>query len=236
MMIKRPPAKAILGARLEPSHMNLVHYLSEQQAEAALQFMEDPSRVEIPPMALDVMTSLLIDKWPVQEYEREVGAPARSARPLLAQALDTYTALDRQALSAGRARRMPTLRDEIRAEKRPRDEVIEDLEARIEWLTCTYEGADDDVVRVMVELGVQSQVAHLYLILKREEGVTIPRERVMNRLYANKPDEAGPRIVEVLVHRLRKKLPSDMRIESIRGVGYRMVSGIGAGGKFSSGS
>ena len=232
-MIKRPPAKAILGARLEPSHMNLVHYLSEQQAEAALQFMDDPSRVEIPPMALDVMTSLLIDKWPVQEYEREVGAPARSARPLLAQALDTYIAIDRQALSAGRARRMPTLRDEIRAEKRPRDEVIEDLEARIEWLTCTYEGADDDVVRVMVELGVQRQVAHLYLILKREEGVTIPRERVMNRLYANKPDEAGPRIVEVLVHRLRKKLPSDMRIESIRGVGYRMVSGIGDGGKFS---
>ena len=80
-----------------------------------------------------------------------------------------------------------------------------------------------------MELGVQRQVAHLYLILKREEGVTIPRERVMNRLYANKPDEAGPRIVEVLVHRLRKKLPSDMRIESIRGVGYRMVSGIGAG-------
>ena len=70
MMNQHPPAKAILAARLEPSHMNLVHYLSEQQAEAALQFMEDPSRVEIPPMALDVMTSLLIDKWPVQDYER----------------------------------------------------------------------------------------------------------------------------------------------------------------------
>lgn len=189
--------------------------------------MEDPARVEMPPMALDVMTSLLIDKWRVEEYEQELGAPARTARPLLAQALDTYIALDRQALSAGRARRMPTLRDEIRAEKRPRDEVIEDLQARIEWLTCTYEGADDDVVRVMVELGVQRQVAHLYLILKRADGVTLPRERIMNRLYANKPDEAEPRIVEVLVHRLRKKLPSDMRIENVWGVGYRMVSGIG---------
>lgn len=224
MMIKRPPAKAILGARLEPSHMNLVHYLSEQQAEAALQFMDDPSRVGLPPMALDVMTSLLIDKWPVQEYEREVGAPARSARPLLAQALDTYIALDRQALAAGRARRMPTLRDEIRAEKRPRDEVIEDLAARIEWLTCTYEGADDEVAQVMAGLGVSKQVAHLFLILKQSAGVTLPRERIMNRLYANKPDDADPKIVDVLVCKLRKKLPSDTRIENVRGVGYRLVS------------
>lgn len=229
MMNQRPPAKAILGARLEPSHMTLVHYLSEQQAEAALQFMADPSRVEIPPMALDVMTSLLIDKWPVQEYEREVGAPARSARPLLAQALDTYTALDRQALATSKSRKKDSLRSEVYASSAPRDEVIEDLLARIEWLTCTYEGSDDDVAQAMVELCVPRQVAHLFLILKREEGITLPRERILNRLYANKPDEADPRIVAVLVRRLRKKLPSDMRIENVWGVGYRMVSGIGAG-------
>lgn len=56
----------------------------------------------------------------------------------------------------------------------------------------------------------------------------------MNRLYANKPDEAGPRIVEVLVHRLRKKLPEDLRVETIRGIGYRLVSTEAAGGQTAS--
>lgn len=220
--------KALLLARLRPTHRQMVDYLTDRQAVLALRFMDAPDLVALPPMALDVLTALLIDRWGTEEYEREIGVPVRSARPLLAQALDTYEALEAGRLAEGRKTRPRSVLDEIRASDLPRDEVIEELSARIEWLTCTYEGADDDVVRVMVELGVQRQVAHLYLILKRDEGVTIPRERVMNRLYANKPDEAGPKIVEVLVHRLRKKLPSDMRIESIRGVGYRMVSGIGA--------
>lgn len=229
-------AKERLVARLEPSHQRLIDYLSERQAVAAIQFMEDPSRLEMPPMALDVMTTILIDRWPVEEYEQEVGVPARSARPLLAQALDTYIAIDRQALTASKSRRKDSLRSEVYASNEPRDEVIEDLLARIEWLTNTYEGADDDTAAVMADLGVGKQVAHLFLILKREEGVTLPRDRIMNRLYANKSDDAEPKIVDVLIHRLRKKLPSDVRIENVWGVGYRMVSGNGAGGKFSSGS
>lgn len=223
MTISSATSKDNLFARLENYHRRLVDYLSEQQAAAALSFIENPERVEMPPMALDVMTSLLIDKWMVEEYEEEVSVPSRSAKAILAQALDTYIALDRSAVSSTKARRKTTLRDDVYASSAPRDEVIEDLLARIEWLTGTNEGADDDVARVMADLGVSKQLAHLYLILKREEGVTIPRERILNRLYANKPDEAEPKIVDVLVHRLRKKLPSDMRIENAWGVGYRLV-------------
>lgn len=224
MMNQHLAAKYRLLSRLEPSHNRMVEYLSERQAVAALQFMEDPTRVEMPPMALDVMTSLLIDKWAIEEYECEIGAPARSARPLLAQALDTYIAIDRQTLAYGRARKTKTLRNESIEDTRKRDEVIEDLVSRIEWLTCSYEGADDEVAQVMAELGVSKQVAHLFLILKQSVGVTLPRERIMNRLYANKPDDADPKIVDVLVHRLRRKIPNDIRIESVWGIGYRMVS------------
>lgn len=37
-------------------------------------------------------------------------------------------------------------------------------------------------------------------------------------------DDADPKIVDVLVHRLRRKIPNDIRIESVWGIGYRMVS------------
>lgn len=223
MMNQHLSAKDRLLARLESSHNRMVEYLSERQAVAALQFMDDPTLVEMPPMALDVMTTLLIDKWQVEEYEKEVGIPARSARPLLAQALDTYIAIDRQTLAYGRARKTKTLLSGSVEDPRKRDEVIEDLVARIEWLTCSYEGADDEVAQVMAEFGVSKQVAHLFLILKQSEGVTLHRERILNRLYANKPDDADPKIIDVLVHKLRKKLPPTIRVDNVWGVGYVLV-------------
>lgn len=224
MTISGATSKDNLFARLEPYHKRLVEYLSEQQAAAALSFIDNPESVEMPPMALDVMTSILIDKWMVEEYEDEVSVPRRSAKALLAQALDTYIALDRSIVSSVKVRRKKTLRYEVHTSNEPRDEVVEDLLARIEWLTCTNEGADDETASIMARLGVSKQLAHLYLILKRAKGVTLPRERIMNRLYANKPDDADTKIIGVLVHKLRKKLPSDMRIDSVWGVGYRLVS------------
>lgn len=42
-------------------------------------------------------------------------------------------------------------------------------------------------------------------------------------LSGQTPDDADPKIVNVLVHKLRKKLPPTIRIDNVWGVGYVLV-------------
>ena len=221
--------KALLLARLRPTHRQMVDYLTDRQAVLALRFMDAPDLVPLPPMALDVLTALLIDRWGTEEYEREIGVPVRSARPLLAQALDTYEALEAGRLAEGRKTRPRSVLDEIRASDLPRDEVIEELSARIEWLV----GDGGDAIDVIAAYGLTRQQAPIILALQRANGRVVSYDSLLARINVLRPDADMSSVLslQTQVSYMRRKLRAagvPHEIENVYGVGYRMVSGSGA--------
>lgn len=214
-------AKVRLTVALSTNMSRAVDYLTEEQAAAALQFMDDPNRIPLPPSALDVMTTLLIDRWGTEEHEREIGAPARSARPLLAQALDTYTALDTWTLIRGR---------QPKPAPDPLPVEVEDLRAHIKYLTADTDSAAE-VAEVQQGYCLSARDARLLVILRRARGATVAYEDVLARLcYDSAPEDIPDvRVISSAVCRVRKKLAAanaKWRIEAVRGVGYRLVDGV----------
>jgi len=112
------------------------------------------------------------------------------------------------------------LLDQMR--KRARDPVIEQVSDKIEVLCRSYmlplpAHAGDD-------LGLTPQEGRLFGLLKSKEGQLVRRDSILDALYFDKSKEAEPKIVDVLLCRVRRKLSkAGWRIESIHGTGVRMV-------------
>lgn len=72
----------------------------------------------------------------------------------------------------------------------------------------------------------RDQERRLSMALYDAQGKTVTRESLMSALYFDRtnPDEMpGDKIIDVLIFKLRKKLPDGVSIETIWGRGYRMV-------------
>lgn len=220
-MTVRTEAQARMLSRLHPTHRHLVAYLSDEQIRIAERFMVDPSRVPLPPAALDVLTSILIDRWGTEEYEAETGVPARSTRALVAQALDTYNALASWALVRSAPRKADCVREE--AARCGSGGIVDDLVSKIEWLTA--DGDAGAIGQIMSDLGVSRIVARVALVLRRAGGVVVSRDNMLSRVYHDIPEADIPqaRCLDVHVMALRRALPASERVESVRGVGYRLV-------------
>lgn len=189
--------------------------LRPEHLAAAEQFVSDPSRVPMPPAALDVMTALLIDRWKIGEYEEEIGAPARSAKALLAQALDTYIAISTWALIRG-GQPKPKLPDEV-----------EELRAQIDYLTAA-DAPIDEISAVMQAYGLTKTQAKIVIILRRAGGAPVSDSTMGARLYADDPnDEPEYNAVAQHVCIIRRRLgqaKAPFWIERVHGCGYRAVS------------
>lgn len=66
--------------------------------------------------------------------------------------------------------------------------------------------------------------ADLLHVLYQEANVTIERDIILNRVWGDEGDYVG-RTLDVFISKLRKKLEFDpaLRIENIRGVGYKLI-------------
>jgi DNA-binding response OmpR family regulator len=60
-------------------------------------------------------------------------------------------------------------------------------------------------------------------LLLSKLGKVVSKSAVMNALYFNKVEEAQPKIIDVFLFRLRKRLAGKFVIESVFGKGLRMV-------------
>jgi DNA-binding response OmpR family regulator len=60
-------------------------------------------------------------------------------------------------------------------------------------------------------------------LLLSKLGQVVTKSAVMNALYFNKVEEAQPKIIDVFLFRLRKRLAGKFVIESVFGKGLRMV-------------
>lgn len=214
--------KRHLAAHLLPRHRHLVSYLTDDQSAAALRFIAEPSSVPLPPMALDVLTALLIDRWGTEEYEREIGAPVRSARALAAQALDTYMAIESTDLVRGSERPSKS------AVAKSRDDEVEILRAKIEWLV----GDGAEAADLISAYGLTRQQAAILLALQRANGRAVSYDSLLARLNVLRPDADMSSVasLQAQVSYMRRKLRAagvPHEIEYVYGVGYRMVPGNG---------
>lgn len=73
---------------------------------------------------------------------------------------------------------------------------------------------------------------HVLEVLMRANGTVLSRERIVSRIYAVADDTPDPKIVDVVLCRLRRKMgevhpDAPALIGSVRGAGFRIVSGAG---------
>ena len=72
----------------------------------------------------------------------------------------------------------------------------------------------------LVPLDLSARELGVLEVLLMRQGKVVNKEQIMEALY-NWDDEIGDNAIEVYIHRLRKKLEeSDVRIRTIRGLGY----------------
>ena len=61
-------------------------------------------------------------------------------------------------------------------------------------------------------------------MLFAKRGRVIAKSTLMDALYFNRPNsEPDPKIVDIFVCKIRKKLPAEFQIETVWGIGYKMV-------------
>lgn len=97
-----------------------------------------------------------------------------------------------------------------------------ELRDHLDWIRAV--DGSDDVADAMTRLGVPNQAARIYVILRRANGRALSKDGIIAQLY-DAPTDVWANLIEVQICRLRKALPAGERIETVRGVGYRLVEG-----------
>ena len=86
----------------------------------------------------------------------------------------------------------------------------------------------DDLRRVLIHpettQELSSKECDLLLLLLNNKNETVERERILNEVWGDEGDYVG-RTLDVFISKLRKKLNADpnVKIDNIRGVGYKLV-------------
>jgi len=97
------------------------------------------------------------------------------------------------------------------------------------YLSCgdIYIDQDRMIVYCCGEEVCLSQTEYqLLLLLMRNKGKTVTRERLLNQIWDNKGDFVNDNTLTVTMKRLREKLNHPSCIKTIRSFGYRMEDGI----------
>lgn len=118
--------------------------------------------------------------------------------------------------------------------------ALAELEARLTALMRRSHGGSyprlrcgalvyDDQAKVFLLAGrslalTRREQAALTLLLQHS-GRPVSRADLSAQVFDN-PDDTGPEAIEVVVHRLRKKLDEAVRIVTVRGLGYMLEAGV----------
>lgn len=135
-----------------------------------------------------------------------------------------------------------TLSDRVRGLRLGADDflvkpfALAELEARMTALVRRSHGGDyprlrcgalsyDDQARVFLMDGralALTRREHAALsVLLQHSGRPVPRAELFAEVF-DAPQDVGPEAIEVVVHRLRKKLDGPLRIVTVRGLGYML--------------
>jgi len=117
--------------------------------------------------------------------------------------------------------------------------ALAELEARLSALMRRSHGGSyprlrcgaltfDDQAKVFLlddrALAVTRREHAALMILLQHSGRPVSRQDLFSQVFEN-ADDTGPEAIEVVVHRLRKKLGEAVRIVTVRGLGYMLEAG-----------
>lgn len=76
----------------------------------------------------------------------------------------------------------------------------------------------------LLRFRASGKLQELLTALDQRRGRTVTRDELLDTLYGGKV-EPGPKILDIMVFRLRRMLRPDVRIVAVWGVGYRLEVG-----------
>ena len=98
-------------------------------------------------------------------------------------------------------------------------ERIDNLEEENTWLKSTIAHLKDGDGTKAPEHGMTRGRAQIYNLLKR--GHAVSREVLYQALYGDKTEPRGERVVDTQIYNIRRRLPYNERINTVRGYGYK---------------
>lgn len=183
---------------------NLLHrrFITDQQAVVAARFARRPNEFTLAPSLFRVLHDLIVKDIPLEEYEKQRGWPARSAKLMLGQLLFALQEVEGLFWSGDA--------------NISREHMIE----QIEYLT----GDDHQkIFDAMARYGLTKMEARLFVIL-HNEARPLTKDTLMRRLYAGLPEADVPtsNVIESFLCYMRKKLRRDWVIASVFGAGIEL--------------
>lgn len=180
--------------------LNRRGHLSAEQVAIAAGYAKQPDAFRLPASAREILDAVILSEAGVAAVEKRFGWAQRSGKIVLSVLLN------------GLAER-PTPGSYPDAHK---DYSAEDM---VEWLTA---GDHSEVVQVMERFAMTRAEARLFLILRRAKGRVLHRGTLLDRLFADRIDDAScEKTIDAYVCRLRKKLAgSEWQIRTVWGEGY----------------
>ncbi|TNJ39061.1 helix-turn-helix domain-containing protein [Phaeobacter sp. B1627] len=180
-------------------------HLTEQQVVTAHRFRSNPTAFRIAPTLFRTLFDLIVEEEALEAYEARRGWSARSAKVVLSQLLFAL--------------------EELRGTHLPPDMVATTEQARAEIAYLTGDCIEEQM-RAMQAFALTPMEARVFLILKNAGGKPLTEDMVMRRAYHGAPESGWPQgdITKVYVSKIRPKVKSHWRIETLRGLGYRMIA------------
>jgi len=188
--------------------------LTKEAVIAARLFKQNPNRWHLDPVYYGLLMDVIIHEKGVAEIESERNWPARSAKVVIAVAL--------QAL-ADRNKAPETKADADPSDVDATEPDVDDAQAMLEYVTADF--GDEEVINYKVNLGLTVKEARLLVYLIRAPGNRGTKESILSGLYYDRPhDMPEIKIVDVFICKLRKKLQgTKFTISTIWGVGYQLT-------------
>lgn len=186
--------------------------LTQAQIDAAIRWRSNPMQFLIAPSAYRLLHDAIIKEMGAGEIEERNNLSQKSEGSTIGLILNCLIECDSFF-------------------HRLKPNQNEDHAHEIEYLT----GKDpEERAEVFELLGTSGAQAQIFLILKKNNGAWIARDTIFDRLTFDAIDPPSPKIIDVHLSLLRKRLRErelPYQIESMFGVGVRLVSTEGHQGR-----
>lgn len=99
--------------------------------------------------------------------------------------------------------------------------LVEELRDEIERLTCTVEDLRAQLTPVLIPhtWGLTDKQEQFLSILLTSRG-TVTRRMMMAQLYQYSEDEPDQKVLDVMLCKIRRAIPSDMHVDTVWGRGW----------------
>ena len=99
--------------------------------------------------------------------------------------------------------------------------MVHDALDEIEVICSAY--METEVMGLGHRLGLSRSSAKMFELLLARRGQVVTREALLNACYHHADSNPMPKIIDVHICHIRKRVPKEYQIENVHGVGFRML-------------